>query len=367
MKKILLGQLGAYGDCLFATTIARQIKEDFPDCELTWAIGSAYRSILKANPFVDVIWEVPVRNSRDLWARWEDFAIEANNRKEKGAFDEIFLTQIPPDNFKNFDGTVRSSILRGYNRPITVSDVPVLRLVAEEIRKVKDFAEKNFLSSYKNVILFECDPGSDQSFISPQFGLKVAQMLTQENENTCVILSADSTLPVTKTNAQIIDAGVLSFRENAELSKYCTLLVGCSSGVSWACTSDWARPLPMVQLLAKAQSIYASFIHDYQYRNLKTDSIIEMTNCSEEKVSLCLSAIIESGFKAARNRFNEDIPLNFKFYTGALYTCLLKRGRYKEAFESLANVYSRYGLQPTILYYLLVNFVKQVVTFLFPK
>ena len=30
MTRILLGQLGSNGDCLYATIVARQIKKDFP-------------------------------------------------------------------------------------------------------------------------------------------------------------------------------------------------------------------------------------------------------------------------------------------------------------------------------------------------
>ena len=65
-KRILLGQLGSFGDCLYATTVARQIKVDFPECHLTWAIGSPYRSILDNSPDVDDIWEVPFSSREDL-------------------------------------------------------------------------------------------------------------------------------------------------------------------------------------------------------------------------------------------------------------------------------------------------------------
>src|SRR5512138_3038540 len=43
-RRVLLGQLEANGDCVYATTVARQIKTDNPDCHLTWAIGSRCRN-----------------------------------------------------------------------------------------------------------------------------------------------------------------------------------------------------------------------------------------------------------------------------------------------------------------------------------
>ena len=57
-KKILLVQLFSNGDCLYATTIARQIKNDYPGCHLTWAIAGFCKSIIANNPFVDEVVEV---------------------------------------------------------------------------------------------------------------------------------------------------------------------------------------------------------------------------------------------------------------------------------------------------------------------
>ena len=45
-KNILLVQLFSNGDCLYATTIARQIKQDYPGCKLTWAIASFCKDII---------------------------------------------------------------------------------------------------------------------------------------------------------------------------------------------------------------------------------------------------------------------------------------------------------------------------------
>ena len=345
--RILLGQLGANGDCLFATAIARQIKTDYPGCHLTWAIGSAYRSVLNGNPFVDEVWEIPVANHQELWDKWEQFEKEAFARKKSGDFDEVFLTQIPPNNFKNFDGTVRASIFRGYTKPITESVAPVVRLSPVEIENTRGFVETHHLAEKKYVILFECAPSSAQSFVTPEFAIEVAQKLIRMVPDVCVILS--SNLPMPSTNTNIIDGSTLSFRENAELTKYCTLVVGCSSGISWLCTSDWAKPIPMVQLLAKDKSVYASFIHDYEYRKVASDSLIEMTDGSADKVSKCLATIFEDGFNNARLIFNERIPLRFNFYISALYCYLVIRGKHRDALISLKYTIGRYGLHPHLL------------------
>jgi hypothetical protein len=311
-KRILLGQLGAMGDCLYATVIARQIKHDYPDCHLTWAIGSMARSILHGNPDIDEIWEVPVANHGEMHAAWQKFEREAIEAKERGEFDDIFLTQIFPNNFNNFDGTVRYSIFRAYPGPITVPVEPVIFLDSGEVEKVKMFAQEHRLEQGHPVILFECSSGSGQTFVSPDFALQFSLKLIEHFPTGRVILSSHLAIPT--NDERIIDGSQLTFRENAELTKYCTLLIGGSSGVSWLCTSTWAKPLPMIQLLKKFTSVFASFVHDYEFRGADTNNIIEMTDCSSDKVLFCTSAILAEGFEAARTKFHEQIPLNFDHY-----------------------------------------------------
>lgn len=359
--RILLGQLGSNGDCLYATAIARQIKHDYPGCHLTWAIGSIYRPILDGNPDVDEIWEIPLTNPTDMFDTWQRFEGEALERKKTRDFDEIFLTQISPNNIQNFDGTVRSSIFRAYPRPISVPVSPVIRLLQLEIEKVRTFVKNNDILEVKNVILFECSPQSGQSFINTEFALQVAEKLVNNISDVCIILSSNQT--IISNNQRIIDGSVLSFRENAELSKYCSLLVGCSSGISWLCTSDWAKPLRMIQLLKKETSVYASFVHDYEYYGLATDFIIEMTDCSPKKVFQCVSTVISEGFEPARCTFHEKIPLTFNFYSNYIYNLLL-RHQYFKILGSLSNTIDRYGLHPKLIESLVELFLKVSQKFL---
>jgi hypothetical protein len=339
-KRFLIGQLGSFGDCLYATTVARQIKNDYPGCHLTWAIGSIYRSILDGNPYIDAIWEFPLSKRTDLLDHWQQFENEAIERKKRGDFDEIFLTQVWPNNLKNFDGTLRSSIFRAYNKPITVPVSPVLRLSPTEVENVRLFAKFHHLEEKKHVILFEWSPKSGQSFVTLEFALEVSKKIIEKIPDLCVILSSNES--VNSTDEHIIDGSVLSFRENAELTKYCTLLVGCSSGISWLCTSDWAKPLPMVQLLKKKTCMYASFVHDHEYHGIATDSIIEMTECSVNKLSECIQVILTEGFVPARQIFHKRIRINFRNYVGIIATTLLQEKKYKEAIISMRYTAKRW-------------------------
>lgn len=349
-KKILLGHLGRRGDCLYATAIARQIKQDFPDSHLTWAISSMCRSVIEGNPYVDEIWELPLNSNEEIVAAWKQFEIDAKNKKNQGEYDEVYLTQVHPGNFQNYDGTCRASIFRGYSRPITVSVQPVVRLSDKEIENVRKFAQLHQLSMKKNVILFECASSSGQSFVTPDFAFKVAKKVLKNNPDVYFILS--SNLPIHPTESHIIDGSLLSFKENAELTKYCSLLVGCSSGISWLATSDWAKPLPKIQLLKADTVMYASMIHDAMFFGLPTEQILEIQDCKPEHVASCIQVIFDSGFKSAKQKYHQDIPVNFSFYLKQLSWELLRLKELGKAARSLSVARERFGNHPQLIYFL---------------
>ena len=324
-KRILLGQLNSNGDCIFATTIAKQIKKDFPGCHLTWAIGSMCRSIIEGNPDVDDIWVVPLNNIGEVGSVWDNFQQEALERKKKGIFDRIFFTQIAPGNLHLYDGIIRSSIFRGYPYPITVPVTPVLRLSSIEIEKVHRFAIVNHLLEKKHIILFETSPQSGQSFLTFDFAKEVALKIISTIPDTCIILSSNT--PFISYEKSIIDGSELSLKEHIELSKYCTLLVGGSSGISWSCTSDWAKPLPMIQLLRKDAFWFNSFVNDHKEWGLPTNKIIEMEDCSSDHLYQCISTVLLEGFDKSKRCFNEIIHPPFNYFQPILNS-LLGKGKF---------------------------------------
>ena len=340
----LLGQLGSFGDCLYATAVARQIKHDFPGCTLTWAIGSAFRSILDGNPFVDAIWEIPFSGRAELDSAWRTFEPLARRKVKNHQFDRAFFTQLGPNNYQNFDGTIRASIFRGYPFPVTVPVTPVLRLSPGEIETVRRFASEHHLGDYEHVILMECAPESQQSFVTPAFAIATARSVLDRVPHTAVILSSSKRLDA--GDARILDGSVLSFRETPELTKYCSLLVGCSSGISWACTSDCAKPIPTIQLLKRSSSVFASMAHDADEFGLSKDRILEMTEHSPEEVAECVLVALRDGFPAARKQFHEEIPVKLDMYLDLFMLSVLKQGQPLKVACSLKHVIARYGIQP---------------------
>jgi hypothetical protein len=345
-KRILLGHLNSNGDCLYATTIARQIKKDYPGCHLTWAIGSMCRSMIDNNPDVDEVWEVPLKNIGEVGEVWRKFEQEALEKQKRGVFDEVYLTQIAPGNLHLYDGIIRSSIFKGYSYSITVPVAPVLKLSPIEVENVHRFAESHNLRERTHVILFETSPQSGQSFLTFDFAMEVANKVIAEIPNSCVILS--SNISFASNNELIIDGSALSLRENAELTKYCDLLVGGSSGISWCCTSDWAKPLPMIQLLKTGPMWFNSFVNDHEQWGLPTEKIIEMQECSIDRVCQCITTALLEGVDKARSLYHERMKVPFTYYQPIFYA-LLRSGEYKKSLRFLIINIKKHGLPPPLI------------------
>ena len=346
-KKFLIGILGRYGDCLFATTIAKQIKNDFPHSHITWAIATNFKSVLDQNPYIDDVWEIPISNGDYYGEGWELFEKEALSRKTQGDFDEIIFSQIMPNNWEEFTGTIRKTILNTYQNPITVEVSPVIRLTKDEVNNVVKFADEYKLQTYKNVILFECNPSSAQSNVDIDFALTTAESFCQNNQDTCFILSSPNIF--TTSSKHIFDASKLSFRENAELTKYCTLLIGCSSGLTWLTTSDWAKKLPMVQVLGVKQSIFAGIAFDHRLWGLDDSNIIEICDSNRGVLLDILSLIFTKSFANAKDKYHSNIAP--KLMKAQWHIFDKSRNPYK-LFQSIQINYQHYSLSQRRLFIL---------------
>lgn len=315
-QKILMVQLYSNGDCLYATAIARQIKSDFPGCHLTWAIASFCKNIILNNPFVDDVMDISNVAKNDA-AALRKLKKELFIRKDNGAFDELFFVHNGDTNQAYYDGSIRSSILRAYNRPITVPLTPVLRLSDEE-DNAKRFAEKYNLKKYKEVILFEYAPQSGQSEITQENAMNIAEKIIKGIDAAVILSSAKK---VFSNYDSIIDGSALSLRETAALTHYCTFLLGSSSGITWISTTDAAKQLPMVQLLNPSSVWINPISRDFKRFGFSTEFLIELTTYDDEKVVSCVSEAFKN-FKSAKSRYNQDIPLHFRTTRNIVYNLL---------------------------------------------
>ena len=340
--RILLGQLGANGDCLYATTLARQLKHDYPNSMLTWAISQQCAHILSNNPYVDDIWTWPIKDWAghiSAWHALERSVLRDQNSRE--SFDKIILSQIIPGNIRYYDGTVRPSIFRALGYDVSVPIDSVIVLSDAEQQRVDDFAQDHNLSSYDQVFLFECSSKSGQSKVTPNYALEVASEIGKAHKDCLFILSTHEQIDSDLKN--VVSAKSLSMRENAALTNYCSMFLGCGSGLTVVATSTAAKAIPNVQILNAKKSVYASFFHDFEYFKLPTDRFIETGDASAQQTASLIDSFITSGLESTREKFHRPIAVSFGDYIDRVEKWAIRQGKYADALESLMWTVERYG------------------------
>jgi hypothetical protein len=314
-ERILLIHLFSNGDCLFATTVAKQIKNDYPNCILSWAISSKCKNIIANNPDVDEIVEIEIPNAADNAKVFKATIQEAEIKKKQGYYLQVFVSQVLEDNFVYYDGTVCTSIYKCFGRPITVDTTPVLCLTEQENNNAAVFALTHKLAAYKNVVLFECAPQSNQLNLTDEIIYQYCIAILQQAD-TCIILSAPQKYGF--DHPCIIDGNSLSIRETVALTHFCTILLGCSSGITWATTSNAAKKIPTVQILTRDTYIFNPLSITFKRLNQSTDKLIELVNFNADKLGLCFKDVFSKGFDHARVHYNEPVKKQFKLHRGII-------------------------------------------------
>jgi len=358
-KKILLALLNSNGDCLYGTVVARQIKEvDFPGCHLTWAVNAKCKQTLLHNPHIDEIWEIPTEKILTTTSEWRRFVKQAEQRKSQGDFDSIFYIQIIDNNLINLNGEVRQSIFKNYPFRITVSNQPVLQLSETEISNAQQFAQQHRLKDFKHVILLECGPESFTSALNIDSCLNLAKKITASRKDIAFILSSNKT--ISETNNQIIDGSSLSFRENAAITHYCDLFIGCSSGISWLCTSTAAKSLPKIIIINDKMLLNTSMSDDHEKAGLSSEHIIEIheTKTVLLKLEDCLMECLNGNFQVAKKQFHQKFQRkNFK------YLYLLSKSSFSQMkllfpLQALITAIKTDGFHLNAVYYIVKSYIK---------
>ena len=363
-KKILLVQLFSNGDCLYATAVARQIKTDFPNGNLTWAIAAFCKNIIALNPYVDKITVVNEVVKDDIVA-YRKYKQKILAEKKQGIWDEVFITTNMDNNLALYDGTIRGMILRAYPFPVSVPVQPVLVLSEQEKNNVAVFAEKNRLSSFKNVILWEYAPQSGQSVLQFDFVMQLANKISAI-PSTGIILSSANKF---KSSEKVIDASVLTVRENAALTHYCSLLIGCSSGITWLSTSSAAKFLPMVQLLNPHTIFLNAPSVDFKRYNISTQNLIEITAINEATITGCVETILTKNFSTAKEIYHQQLPLQFNTTKKIVYNmlCYLQFKSIAKHYRIMIAVYGKNTLFLKAFFWGIISFPVMLIKNLFRK
>jgi ADP-heptose:LPS heptosyltransferase len=323
--RILLVQLGSTGDCLLITPILRQIKlVDYPNCYLKLMVCTPYKHVFENNPYINEIVEIPLMKLDQLWIERNKIDSFINGLEEFERFDKKIVTDYYPNNLKNWYYTTRSSLFRSYPNEITVDIHPDIFLKSKEIKRVKDFCFLNKINNSFINILIESSPRSRQSNMDHLKAISIAEYLISKYENIKCIISSSNEF--THINDRIIDASVLSFRENKELLLNCNLLIGSSSAISWMCSSSTEFPnLKMIQSISKSYEkkiVSASLIKDLKYFGVSTRHIIELIDPTEMQLIDCINLVLKKGFFNARNIY---FLKNIYFQTKRSFLFYLKK------------------------------------------
>lgn len=342
MERILLGQLGSNGDCLYATAVARQIKLDHPKAHLTWAIADLTRDSVRHLPYVDEWWEFPVRDFAEMERAWFRFEREAWARHGTGEFTRLVMTQIWPGNMRHFDGTVRPSLYRGYPGRITDPAIAHIHLTDEERERVDAWVAEMVAPRGNRVCLVECFAKSGQSFMTPALAQAVAERVTAVVPDCVVILSTH--LPVVSDNPRILWGGHLSIRQTAHLTHHIDLFMGCGSGLTVAATSSAAKAdIPLIQVLEASTSVFGSFRHDFDYWGRPSEQFLETTARDTDVLADIVVTVLRDGLIAAKAAFDQPQFLQFSWYRHLITEVLLRRSRFVEAAQSWLLTSDRYG------------------------
>ncbi len=328
------------GDCLFATPVAKFLKQKYPGCKVSWAVASGIHKILENNPYIDeiIIHNNIIKNNR---GQIRKIVSEYEAQKSQGIWDEVYFLQIADKNQGYFTGNTRNAILAAF--PFKIDDItPVIELTNQEIDNAARFIEQHKIKSYSNRIVFEFAPMSGQSTLTIDKAINIARHIIAREKDTCIILS--SHIQFTSPDAKIIDGSVLTFRENAELIKACNLILGTSSGISWLSTTSYCQPqIRMIQLVNKGY-IFPNYLSvDFKRNNIDSSILIET---EDENLANTTADIVVAGiknFEEAKRKYNINIKVRFNTTPKIVYDAICY-GQFRALYRHWKLNIQQYGL-----------------------
>lgn len=359
-KRILLIQLFSNGDCLYVTSIARQIKHNYPKSHLTWVVSTKCKSMLINNSDIDVIEEVVIPDSSQNEKVFSKILKESSEKKDAGVYTDVIVPQLLCDNMKFYDGTVWSSLVRSSGLNLTVNPLPILFLSDAEKKAAENFALTHDLQKYEHVILFECAPQTSQLLLTREIILSYSKQIIDQG-NACVILSAPQAYYFNEPH--IFDGNTLSIRETVALTHFCTIILGCSSGITWAATSNAAKPLSFVQILAGDTYYFNPLSITFKKWKRSLDSLIELVRFDETKIGLVFKDIFLKGFETARLEHHQNVRVQFKLHRGIIHRFLLG-GKISEILTFVSVNIRENGINFSMLKFMIMGFVLFPIQFL---
>jgi ADP-heptose:LPS heptosyltransferase len=347
-EKILLIQLFSNGDCLYVTAIVRYIKQKNPSSYITWVVSTKCKNMLINNPDIDEIEEVTIQDTSKNEEVFNRVLKDAHQKMKSGLYSEVIVPQLLGSNMKYYDGIVCSSLFRSAGLGNNELAPPRLYLMPQEIATAQKFAEQHQLSNYQHIVLFECAPQTNQLLLTDELILAYSKKIIEQG-NACVILSAPKAYHFNAPH--IFDGNTLSIRETVALTHHCTILLGCSSGISWAATSNAAKPLQFVQILAPDAYYFNPLSITLKKWQQPLDRLIELVRFDVLKIGEVFRDIFSKDFDSAKAMHNQPVQVQFRLHRGIVHG-FLKKGRLSEIITFVKTNIEANGWSPNMLKYI---------------
>lgn len=263
--KILIIKIGALGDVLRTTFIAKGLKEKYPHSAITWLTKENAASILLNNPFVDkiVVWEqrdALLKNDFDWLISLDDeeevcaFASKIKTRKLQGAYrDSAGKRQYTPDVEAWFGmgilrpeergGKKKADELKKLNRR-TFQEIyaemfdskgvcetkPLLFLTVEELLWGKEYFEQYQIPEKNKIIGVNSGAGArwELKMMSKEKSATVCRELAKNKKNTIFLLGGlDEEERNKDIKSRCPEENIIFIRPTTDIRKFASIINCC--------------------------------------------------------------------------------------------------------------------------------------------
>jgi len=233
INEITIVCLGAYGDIINSTPIAKHYKKEGKF--VRWVAKDRYISVLKNNDCIDELLTLNNSISNNVLLTNKFKSLYLPKEKEKVIYTAPYMS-------KFYDGTPRSTLLDIIkNETSNISKwncefKPTIGLSKDEVNEAKAFIS---LVEGENKILVEFENFSDQTF----FDKKVLNELFRKISGSFILTGLKKPDWFEELKTLYPDSKFYfyngSFKSNAEIYNHCNLFIGCCSGITCLTSSDY--------------------------------------------------------------------------------------------------------------------------------
>ena len=356
-------QLGNTGDCLYLASGVAEIKKVYPHLDVFWTVAEPYQHVPalylpRANIRVLPFSRVEGRLDK-LWEATESIIV-GNVISQHSRKTVLHLcTQIWPNNLKAFDGTVRTSVLRGLCFEQDFKGVSLeFPIEARTIANLDDIlCSFNIKSRPPKIVFVESAYTSGQSVMDSSFFLEAMRRLSKEDLAQILFLDLSGALCVEDENIKVIDVSHLSLREIHDLLPQSDCFIGVGSGLSVLATFSTNFHKPNIQVIRGDQGYFASMYQEALHAEIASENVIELAGVKPEFLADTIMTALFLDEKPAPSHVKED----FSFYIDLIETWALRRGRYLDAIMSIEQVLRRFGPITSVTSFMKKSVLKKVV------